>query len=147
MVTASAQSATVTANFTQLFLVSTYTADPGDYYTSTNGKITVTPTSDGCGDPTDTDCYYEAGTQLTFHAQGAGTFAFTGWTGDLHGNENVAALKVTDQVLVRANFLQPGRLVRDNVRNAGNGGNLAVSPGELVTLSGYQFGPPKEVVP
>jgi uncharacterized protein (TIGR03437 family) len=142
-ITASASSTTLAANWQLEWLVSTYTVDP-NY--SNSGTLAVSPVSSACGYPTPTDCYYPAGTQLTFTPTPKGAFVFTGWSDDLSGNTVPGSLTVHDQVYLTANFAQPARLTLSGIVNAASYDNLGVSPGELITIFGLQFGPPAQLV-
>src|SRR5258708_5592985 len=146
-VTAAASGGTIASSWARDFLVSTYTADPSDPYGSANGTVTVNPSSTECDNPTATDCYYPAGTLLTLSAAGAGSYVFTGWSEDLSGSALPGSLRVDDQVYVTGHFIQPGRLFPSNLVNAASNAGIALSPGEIVTLTGLQFGPPDEPQP
>ncbi|MDQ6704678.1 MAG: hypothetical protein M3Z85_01805, partial [Acidobacteriota bacterium] len=143
--TATSAGSAIASNWQLKYLVSTYAGDPLDFYTSMNGHISVSPASSECGNPQPTDCYYPAGTKLTWTPSGVSPFVFTEWSGDLTGTTTPGALTVNDQVYVTGNFAQPGRLVRSGVVDAANYQGQGVSPGEIVAIFGLQFGPPAQL--
>jgi uncharacterized protein (TIGR03437 family) len=127
------------------WLVSTYTADVDDPYASAAGKLTVSPVSASCGNPEPTDCYYPVGTRLTFTPVPVSPYVFAGWSNDLGGAAVPGSLTVNDQVYLTANFAKPGLLSSYAIVNAASYDNQGVSPGELVTIFGLDFGPPAQL--
>ena len=144
-ITAGNTSTTITANWQQKWLVSTYTADPDNPYGSDNGRISVSPASSECNNPTPTDCYYPVGTKLTFTPAALNSYVFTGWSDDLSGSTFPGSITVNDQVYLTANFAQAGRLSSEGIVSAASYDNEGVSPGELITIFGLDFGPPAQL--
>ncbi|HEY3836669.1 MAG TPA: M12 family metallopeptidase [Bryobacteraceae bacterium] len=144
-ITAGSTSTTLASTWQQEWLVSTYAADVDNPYSSANGKLTVSPASSSCGNPTPTDCYYAAGTTLTFTPAPNAPYVFAGWSNDLGGSTVPGSLTINDQVYLTANFAKPGLLSDYAIVNAASYDNQGVSPGELVTIFGLNFGPPAQL--
>ena len=101
----------------------------------------MSPGSPDCGNPGPTDCYYDEGSTMQVTALPIGSYAFAGWFGDLSGTMATGLFEVNDQKVVTAGFQIPGRLNPAGITNAANhvAGDLA--PGEMITITGLNFGP------
>jgi uncharacterized protein (TIGR03437 family) len=137
-ITAGAASTTITAMWKRQFLVSTYVNYP-DPNGANGGAITVNPHSNSCFDST--DCYYDEGATITLTAMPTSPYAFAGWSGDLSGTTTANLLQVNDQIVVTGNFQIPGTLNPFGVVSAANYTYGTLSPGEIITIFGLQFGP------
>jgi len=100
---------------------------------SGTGTVTVSPAS--------TDGYYDDGAQIQFTATAGTGFQFTGYSRDLSGLASTQSLTVNDQVYVLASFQRPFTLTAAGIVNAASYAGGGVSPGEIITIFGWQIGP------
>jgi uncharacterized protein (TIGR03437 family) len=115
---------TITARFHMQHLVTAATSGVG--------TVTVTPSS--------SSGYYDEGTVLTITANPGTGYQFTGWSRDLSGASPTQTLTVTDQTYVLATFQRPFALTSAGIVNAASYLGGGVSPGEIVTIFGWQIG-------
>ncbi len=125
-VTASAEPATYTANFTAQYLL-TASAAP-----STGGTVAVSPSSP--------DGYYDRGATVELTATPAAQYRLDYWSGDLGGLASPLSLVVKDQAFVTANFARQSAASFAAV-NAASYSPGAVAPGEIVAIFGNNLGP------
>ncbi len=127
-VTATAEPATFTAAFKTQYQVLTNTSP------ITGGTLQLEPLQDSG--------YYDAGTELRILPLAAGNFKFVNWSGDLSGAAAPGILTVDDQKIVNGNFAAPKQLTGNSTVSAANFLlNGGVSPGEIITIFGLEFGP------
>jgi rhamnogalacturonan endolyase len=108
-------SKTVTANFVQQ---STTTQQP-QRYTLT---IDINPQFGGIVELNLQGGEYVAGTTVTITAVANSGYVFSGWDGDLSGNENPAVIVMNSSKTVIANFIQQSSTTESGVGNGGSGG-------------------------
>jgi endo-1,4-beta-xylanase len=108
-------SKTVTANFVQQ---STTTQQP-QRYTLT---IDINPQFGGIVELNPQGGEYVAGTTVTITAVANSGYVFSGWGGDLSGNENPAVIVMNSSKTVIANFIQQSSTTESGVGNGGSGG-------------------------
>lgn len=101
-----------------------------------NGTVTANPIADQDGK-------YAAGTVVTFTATANSGYVFTGWSGDLTGNNNPAAITMNSDKAVTATFKKAGPSVQSTnfVIWGGNQAKLtdAVKVGQTFNCWGSQW--------
>jgi NOL1/NOP2/fmu family ribosome biogenesis protein len=108
-------SKTVTANFVQQ---STTTQQPHRYTLT----IDINPQFGGIVELNPQGGEYVAGTTVTITAVANSGWVFSGWGGDLSGNENPAVIVMNSSKTVIANFIQQSSTTESGVGNGGSGG-------------------------
>jgi hypothetical protein len=113
-------SKTVTANFVRSSYTLTVNINP-----SGAGSVTLNPSG----------VVYVAGTTVTLTAVASSGWVFSGWGGDLSGNQNPATIVMNSSKTVTANFVRSSYTLTVNINPSG-AGSVTLNPSGGVYVAG-----------
>lgn len=85
--------------------------------------------------------YYDAGSEIEISAEGNEGIPFTNWFGDIGGNQTPQKLKVTEQLVLGANFISPGLFHVRGVINQASQQPEPIAPGGAYVMYSPGIGP------
>lgn len=128
-ITANANGGIFTADFSSTYPVSIF-ANP-----SFGGTISIIPPPNAGTLP--------AGSTVTITATPSFGYTFTGWASGLSGTDATQTLRIDGPLNLEAQFAQPFLLSTTAFLSGASFFSGPVAPGQIVTLFGFQLGPPE----